>query len=109
MYMYKVFSEFQELKDFDEKLAEELLKEVGKGDWQKNLIMYYPSIEDYAEYELTDGWYAELDFERDFNGAPNPLNHINMTSLGESLSNNWDTSCYFLTREEGVISSSHGW
>lgn len=109
MYAHKVFKDFKELEEDLNEVAEELVKSVGKGEWQNESIIFYYSLEDYTEYELTEGWYIDSNFDRDYNGAPNPLHHIDYTSLGNELSNTWDTSCNFLTKNNEVLTTGHGW
>lgn len=108
---YKVYEDYKELMSDDEKLAKELLEGVGKGDWQNDDIFVFDNIERFAEFELVEGWYAgSLDlYNTDFNGAPNPLDHINLKSLGEDLKNTWDDSGHYLSEDERVIQTNVGW
>lgn len=104
-----MYENFNELKEDYEKLAKKLLSEVGKGDWMDEELYLYPSLSEYAEYELTEGWYIDCGFDRmDFNGAPNPIDYIDLEAFGEALSNRWDDSCYW-TDGEYVISTGVGW
>lgn len=105
----KVFANLKELMVSNSRLGNELVGEVGKGDWQENEIYLYDDLEDFAEYELTEGWYASLDVKQDWNGAPNPLDYIDLQRLGESLSDSWDSSCYYLTENDSVLATSTGW
>lgn len=104
------FEDFKELVLFDSKLGEELLNTFGEGDWQDNQIFLHKNLSMLAEYELTEGWYAHSGLsQKDWNGAPNPLDFINLKQLGEALSNTWDNSCYALTEDGRVLTTSTGW
>lgn len=109
--MSKTFKDYKELLGYDESLAKELLNLVGEGDWQDDQLHLYSDLEDYAEYELTEGWYAGLgfDFDIDYNGAPDLINHINLTSLGDDLASSWDESCNFKSEKGSVITTGYGW
>ena len=104
-----ILKSYAELFERDEKLAEELLKKVGNGEWQENEIYYYEDEEEFAEYELTEGWYADLRLDRDYNFAPNPLDYIDLSGLGNALVRNWDDSCNFRASTGEILTTSCGW
>ena len=93
--MNNILENYTDLLEYDEDLAKELLENVGEGDWQQERIYYYEDEEEFAEYELTEGWYANMGFDLDYNGAPNPLDYIDLSGLGNALIRNWDESCTF--------------
>lgn len=105
----KVYENFEKLSEEKENLAQELLQNVGKGDWQEDEVVYFNSLEDYAYFELTEGWYSEAKLDSDWKGAPDLLNFIDAYLLGRRLSQLWDTSAHFLAESEEVLTSSHGW
>ena len=100
---------FSQNNSSDIKTAKELLKKVGKGAWQQEEIYYYEDEEEFAEYELTDGWYANMGFDSDYNGAPNPLDYIDLSGLGDALVRNWDDSCNFRASTGEILTTSCGW
>lgn len=104
-----ILKSYAELFERDEELAEELLKKVGNGEWQENEIYYYEDEEEFAEYELTEGWYADLRLDRDYNFAPNPLDYIDLSGLGDALVRNWDDSCNFRASTGEILTTSCGW
>ena len=104
-----ILKSYAELFERDEELAEELLKKVGNGEWQENEIYYYEDEEEFAEYELTEGWYADLRLDRDYNFAPNPLDYIDLSGLGNALVRNWDDSCNFRASTGEILTTSCGW
>lgn len=71
--------------------------------------MVYPNVEEYAIYELTDGWYSDCNFDGDFNGAPNPMDYINTEHLGEDLIEQVDSSVCQLLPNGKVVTTSYGW
>lgn len=107
--MSKSYNSYKELLQDRELIARELLDVVGSGEWQNDTIFLYEDIEEFAEYELTDGWYSELDITRDWKGAPSLINYIDLKELGEDLSNNWDTGIYFKTSSGVVLQTGYGW
>lgn len=104
-----ILKSYTELFERDEELAKELLKKVGKGAWQQEEIYYYEDEEEYADYELTEGWYADLRLDRDYNFAPNPLDYIDLSGLGNALVRNWDDSCNFRASTGEILTTSCGW
>lgn len=108
MYYSTVYDNFDALQADYPDIATQLLEDVGEGEWQNNELYYYDSIEDFAEYELTDGWYAEHDFGGDFNGAPNPLDYIDFSAFGSALLDQGDGSVQW-TDDHVVITTSYGW
>ena len=104
-----ILKSYTELFERDEELAKELLKKVGSGEWQENEIYYYEDEEEFAEYELTEGWYADLRLDRDYNFAPNPLDYIDLSGLGDALVRNWDDSRNFRASTGEILTTSCGW
>ena len=107
--MCEVYKNYEELLEKNSTAVKELLDVKGNGRWQKEEIYFHSSVESFAEYELTEGWYIDLNLDRDFNGAPNPLFFINLEELGEALANAWDDTCNYLTKNGEVLSTSYGW
>lgn len=103
-----VFDNLNELREKYRAVAESLLAEHGEGQWVNEKLYYYGKLADFAEYELTEGWYMDCNFDRDFRGAPNPLDYIDLEALGEALSNRWDESMYW-TDGDDVVGTSCGW
>ena len=104
----ETFNNFKELMEYDSELAQELLKEKGEGRWQEEEIYYHATIEDYVEYELYDGWYADT-FKDDYNIAPNLLDFINLKEFGNALANSWDDSINYKTSHGEVLQTPYGW
>ena len=104
------YDNFDELKQYNPSLAKELLEQFDNGEWQKNQLFVYESLEDYAYYELTEGWYADKHLDqKDYNGAPNPIDFIDLKALGLQLSRTWDESMHYLTRDNWIVETNYGW
>ena len=111
--MWDSFDDFYAFMSAHPEIATKLLNDVGEGEWQNQELYYYPSLEDYAEYELTEGWYIDLNLDDfDFRGAPNPLDYIDFSSFGEALINSGDESvtwCDWDTDDKAVVTTGYGW
>lgn len=108
----QTFNNYNELKEEYNELAIELLEVKGSGNWQNEVIYMYDDLEECAEYEVTEGWYAALDLnicDADYNGAPSLYDFINLSELGQALSNRWDMSTHYQTNNDEVITTSYGW
>ena len=105
-----LYNSFEELKADKPELAQELLDVFDKGEWQESNLSVYDTLEDFAYYELTEGWYIDnhLD-EQDYNGAPNPIDYIDLDALGEALVENGDESCIYRTEGDQVVTTDWGW
>lgn len=106
------YDNYAELLEDRPEVAEELLDEVGKGEWQDNPLYFYASIEDFADYELTEGWYIDsfgiMSGKHDYNGAPDPLDYIDLKAFGEALFNQGDSSVQW-TNWDVVVTTGYGW
>lgn len=107
--MDKTYNNYTEFLNDNESLALELLEHVGAGEWQKEEIHYYVNKENFARYELTEGWYIDSNFEKDYNGAPNPIEYINFDSFGDALISSWDSSCNYNASSGEILTTSCGW
>lgn len=106
----KVFDNIEELAKFDKEVAEELKEVYGDGGWKEEQLYYHENKKEFADYELTEGWYSYGGLnDRDWNGAPNPIDHVDLESLGEDLVNSWDVSGHYLTKNGEIVQTSHGW
>lgn len=103
------FENFKQLESEEKNLAAELLEQIGEGEWQKEELYFYKNVETFAEYQLTEGWYADMEIQRDWNGAPNPIYFIDMNLFGKALTDSWDQSCNFKSKNGQILTSSHGW
>lgn len=109
-YESEIFDNYQALAEKHPSVAAELLDEFGEGKWQDSELCWYPSKEDFAIYEVEDGWYSNHELATtDFNGAPNLLDFLDFKDLGNALVNTWDDSCNFETQSGEIVTTSYGW
>lgn len=104
------FDNFNELKNWSQFLAQQLLEKVGAGEWQNYPLYYYEDTEQFAKNEVANGWYANLGLndQSDFNGAPNLFDYIDFESLGDDLTCAWDDD-ENIEIDGHVITSDYGW
>lgn len=107
--MERRFDNYNELKEYDKEVAEELLEKVGSGGWQEDTIHLYTDSASFARYELTGGWYADNFRNKDYSGAPNPLDYILESELGDDLISSWDEAGHFQSSNGTILTTSHGW
>ncbi|WP_323705889.1 hypothetical protein P3U41_05650 [Mammaliicoccus sciuri] len=108
----KVYKNFKELEKEHKELSQELLEEKGTGDWQNEEINYHSHVSEFAYYEIHHGWYSDVFGEtpKDFNGAPNILDYVNLNDLGYDLVDSWDNSLNYHSEETSeVVTTSCGW
>lgn len=75
----------------------------------KNLY-YFETLSDLAQYEIEEGLYSHLGLCDIFWGdAPNPLDFIDLTKLGEALSEKWDDGVYYRLSDDSVITTNCRW
>ena len=75
-------------------------------DLNTNNIEYctvFDSLEDFAIYEVEDGWYSTLELNHDYHGAPNLSYYIDYQALGTALSQTWDESRYAVLSDGRVV------
>lgn len=113
------YKSFDELYKKDKQTAELLLVELGLSEaridelnelgWTYDYLYVYPTLEDYALYELTDGWYIDCNFDRDFRGAPNPMDWIDLDGFGQRLIDLGDQNVTLALSNGKVVTTSCGW
>ena len=101
------YKNFEELQEHNLEIAASLLEEVGEGEWQNNGIKIFPDLEDFADYELNEGWYSEMNIDRDYNGAPNIYDFIDLKALGKALEKMWES--IYRNIDGSVVMTSYGW
>lgn len=115
-YKYTDYDNFDELMDCDSQTANLLLNElglnesdIGKETWMGESLFVYPNVEEYAIYELIDGWYQNHNLGGSFNGTPNPLEYIDLADFGADLISTGDTTICRELPNGKVVTTSYGW
>lgn len=103
MYYSNYYNNAADLKEKNQALYDELIHEFGDDKWTKRPLTVYSSLADFAKYEVEDGWYADIDFPDDYNGAPDLLDYLDYEALGEALKDSWDDSCYYYSDELDLV------
>ena len=110
------YDDFTEFLDCDNQTANLLLDEfdldhsdIGKYEWMNDQLTVYPDVIEYAIYELTDGWYRNHNLGGDFGDAPNPLDYMDLNSLGSDLIHSGDDGVCRLLPNGKVVTTSYGW
>lgn len=115
-YCSRVYDNFNELMESSYETARMLLKQldltlsdIKDEPWANNQLVLYFSLEDYAAYELADGWYSDCNFYRDFNGAPSPIEYVDLADFGEALIERVDSSVCLQLPNGRVVTTEYGW
>ena len=86
---YKVYANFEYLKEDKPKLAAMLLREYGEGGWMDEDLYVYPTIQDFAKFEFLAGMYAgvfgQMDSVMTDLDLPNFLDYVDFKKLGVAL------------------------
>lgn len=89
-YVSTFYDNFDALLEGDHQTATLLLKELGLDEsdigtkpWMDDALTVYPDVEEYAVYELVDGWYMNHDL-----AATSVAHQIRFTLLTSKYSDN---------------------
>lgn len=103
----KCYENYNALEEAEPNLAEELSREF---DFTNDPVEYefyvYPNRLEWAENELTDGWYCNIFGnlnDMNFRGAPNPLDFINMEKFSQALIDTIDPSTAYECSDGRVV------
>lgn len=115
-YVSTFYDNFDALLEGDHQTATLLLKEldldesdIGTKPWMDDVLIVYPDVEEYAVYELVDGWYQNHNLGGSFDGAPNPIEYIDLTDFGGDLISEGDASIVRLLPNGKVVTTVYGW
>lgn len=115
-YVSTFYDNFDALLEGDHQTATLLLKEldldesdIGTKPWMDDVLIVYPDVEEYAVYELVDGWYMNHDLGGDFGGAPNPLYFIDLEVFGQRLIDTGNACVYCQLPNGKIVTTSYGW
>ena len=112
-YRVKEFCNIDEMKEYNKEVVTRLLDYVDSDEteWQEDWLYLYPTLEDFAKYEVFEGWYAFSGINIDSaKGAPYLSNFIDFKALGEELRRTWDGTLNYYDEETGiVIVTPYGW
>jgi hypothetical protein len=84
------FANFEEMKSKYPELSESLLQSVGEGEWQNRELYVYYSFEDFAKYDIYNGWFSSLQvvcarYDSVSQNPMNPFNYIDLRRFGKAV------------------------
>lgn len=107
MISLKHYETYEDLRESEPKIYEELSREYDTEEDGSGFYVY-DSLEDFAYYEVTEGYlFGEPDVFTD-NGPLALEAYIDFESLGEDLSHIADSSVYFFSSTGKVVENIEG-
>ena len=101
MYTVQIYKNIEELKEINENLVEQITSVFNEKTLKDSEILIYPSLEDFAKYEVEDLFCPGL-FSKNYN-ILNLLECIDYNVLGEKLKANWDESSHSYEEETVIV------
>ena len=101
MYTVQIYEDIGELKEINENLVEKITNVFDENTLKESEIFIYPSLEDFAKYEVEDLFCSGL-FSKNYN-ILNLLESIDYNVLGEKLKANWDESTHYYEEETDTV------
>ena len=101
MYTVQIYENIEELKEINESLVEKLICVFDENTLKESEIFIYPSLEDFAKYEVEDLFCPGL-FSKNYN-ILNLLESIDYNVLGRKLKVNWDENTHYYEEETGFV------
>ena len=101
MYTVQIYENIEELKDINENLAEQLICVFDEDTLKESEIFIYPSLEDFAKYEVEDLFCPVL-FSKNYN-ILNLLESIDYNVLGGKLKANWDENLHYYEEDTDTV------
>ena len=102
MYTVQIYEDIEELKEINENLVEKLTCVFDEDTLKETEIFIYPSLEDFAKYEVEDLFCPGL-FSKNYKKTPDLLECIDYNALGEKLKANWDESSHYYEEETDIV------
>lgn len=102
MYTVQIYEDIEELKEINENLAEQITYVFDEKRLKETEIFVYPSLEDFAKYEVEDGFYIEI-IDKDYDEAYDLLECINYVALGEKLKQKWNKDSHYYDEETDTV------
>ena len=101
MYTVQIYKNIEELKEINENLAEQITSVFNEKTLKDSEILIYPSLEDFAKYEVEDLFCPGL-FSKNYN-ILNLLECIDYNVLGEKLKANWDENSHYYEEDTDIV------
>ena len=101
MYTVQIYENIDELKEINENLVEQITSVFDEEALKDSEILIYPSLEDFAKYEVEDLFCPGL-FSKNYN-ILNLLECIDYNVLGENLKANWDENSHYYEEDTDTV------
>lgn len=101
MYTVQIYENIDELKEINENLVEQITSVFDEKTLKDSEILIYPSLEDFAKYEVEDLFCPGL-FSKNYN-ILNLLECIDYNVLGGKLKANWDENSHYYEEETDTV------
>lgn len=102
MYTVQIYKNIDELRDINENLVEQITYVFDEKTLKESEILIYPSLEDFAKYEVEDLFCRGL-LLKNYKETPDLLECIDYNVLGEKLKANWDESLHYYEEETDTV------
>ena len=102
MYTAQIYENIEELKEINENLVEQITYVFDEETLKDSEILIYPSLEDFAKYEVEDLFCRGL-LLKNYKETPDLLECIDYNVLGEKLKANWDENSHYYEEETDTV------
>lgn len=108
------FANFEEMKSKYPELSESLLQSVGEGEWQNKELFVYYSFEDFAKYDIYNGYFSHLQnvcahYDAGMDQRPiNPFSYIDLGRFGKAIFERMNKS-YVWTDGNRIVYTKFKW
>lgn len=102
MYTVQIYENIDELKEINENLVEQITSVFDKEALKDSEILIYPSLEDFAKYEVENLFCRGL-LLKNYKGTPDLLEYIDYNALGEKLKKTWNESSHYYEEDTDTV------
>lgn len=102
MYTAQIYENIEELKEINENLVEQITYVFDEETLKDSEILIYPSLEDFAKYEVEDLFCRGL-LLKNYKETPDLLECIDYNVLGEKLKANWDENSHYYEEDTDIV------
>ena len=105
-YQLRRFKNFDELNKYDNQLAKELQKEIGRGEWQNRDLILFDTMKDLMIYHLLE---SKAKFNKDLEiEIKKTESFIDLEKMGYEMLENEKNNMYWQSFDNDLIASVKG-